>query len=82
MVMIAEGHGHAPPLRQPVSDQRLELRLAAQARLSGAASSGPICNPADLRVAVFSRVSYLDFEDAEPVTKTQGRLVADDDLDW
>jgi hypothetical protein len=82
MIVDGRGHGHAPAT-QSLTDQRLKLRRAAQLRLSGATvEEAAACNPVDLRIASFSRVTHFDFLDDGPVTARAGRRVDDDDLDW
>lgn len=58
------------------------MRLVAQSRLSGAVYAGPTCNPADLTVPSFRRVSDTDIDERRPVIKTKGVFVTEDDLDW
>lgn len=82
MVMIVRGGTEHSLLTAAASDTRSELWRAAQARLSGEGSATLICNPVNLHIASFSRVSYMDVEDREPVTRVKARRVADDDLDW
>ncbi len=83
MARIVDGrtHGYATAAAA-IGDQRTQLRRAAQLRLSGATLEGAACNPVDLRVSSFSRVTYFDFADEGPVVSRVGRLVVDDDTDW
>lgn len=81
MVMISRPLTTAPRSRA-ASDARQEMKRAAQARLSGAVTSSQACNPADLTVAPFSRVSQFDFEDDGNVTVVEFTQAPDDDSDW
>lgn len=81
MAIVASTHGFRS-LLQTDSDSRQHLKLASQAKLSGARSSGPASNPIDLTVASFSRVSHIGFEDNAAVTRVRGVRVTADDLDW
>lgn len=67
---------------QYATGTRYDPRVAAQARLSGAAASTPACNPVSLTSDPFSRVSDIDFGDTSNVTVVDFVRVADADLDW
>ncbi|MBD3924700.1 hypothetical protein IEZ26_08720 [Nocardioides cavernae] len=68
-------------LPQTQTDQRRQLMLAGQARLSGARACGPASNPVDLTVPSFLRISHISTEDTE-VVPVRGRRVVEDDIDW
>lgn len=76
-VMAPQG---AAPLAREV-DQRAALRRAAETRRSGEVSFNRACNPADLGVPSFSRVSYFDFDD-EPATVVAFTAAPPDTTDW
>ncbi|GAB3790353.1 hypothetical protein GCM10027601_33680 [Nocardioides ungokensis] len=69
-------------LPQSGTDTRRQYKLASQARLTGAVSTGAAWNPANLTVASFSRVSTISFDDRAPVRRVRGVRVTEDDLDW
>jgi hypothetical protein len=73
-------HGFSP--FTSTSPDARSMRLVAQSRLSGAVYAGPTCNPADLTVPSFSRVSDTDIDERLPVIKSRGVFVTEDDLDW
>lgn len=81
MAIVRESNFPAS-LPQTDSDVRGQYKLNAQARLSGAATSDPACNPVSLSVPSFSRVTHISFEEHAPARRVAGVQVAEDDLDW
>jgi len=67
--------------RLAVTAERRELKRVATTRLSGASSEVRRCNPVDLTVAPFDRVTAFDFEDM-PLTRVRAVPAPVDDTDW
>ncbi len=71
----------APPLQREV-DQRVSLRRAAENRRSGEVAFHRACNPVDIGVPSFSRVSYFDFSEDSPARAVEFVPAPVDDTDW
>jgi hypothetical protein len=63
-------------------DQRVALRRAAEIRRSGEVAFHRACNPVDLGVPSFARVSYFDFREDAAATAVEFVAAPIDDTDW